>query len=41
MKVVATHFRKMLLDGGKDESILDEIMGEWYKCEVWGRYYLF
>jgi hypothetical protein len=34
MKVLATHFRKVLIDDRTDENILDEIMGEWYEFEV-------
>jgi hypothetical protein len=37
MKVLATHFRKMLIGDRKDENIVDEIMGERYEFEVMGK----
>jgi hypothetical protein len=37
IKVLATHFRKMLIGDGKDEKMLNNIMGEWYEFKVIGQ----
>jgi hypothetical protein len=37
MKVLATHFMKMLNGDGKDEKISIDIMGQWYEFNVMGQ----